>query len=138
MRWYPSNGAVLGTLLPAYNPTAHTRGPARALNRAPTCTTLQSPGQGAGMTGPARAYGCDVRLSTAPLTDPLANAGGRAGGRLHVVELVRTVVAFDAANLHAESAFWASVFGGHVVEDDTRHQRHRRPWTVADRRATGT
>ncbi|WP_031469756.1 VOC family protein [Sciscionella sediminilitoris] len=34
---------------------------------------------------------------------------------------VRTVVVFDAAELHTESTFWAGVLGGHVLEDETWH-----------------
>jgi hypothetical protein len=34
---------------------------------------------------------------------------------------VRSVVVFDAADLHAESAFWAAVMEGHVFEDETFH-----------------
>jgi glyoxalase superfamily protein len=34
---------------------------------------------------------------------------------------IRAVVVFDAADLHAESAFWAGLLDGHVFEDDTFH-----------------
>jgi predicted enzyme related to lactoylglutathione lyase len=34
------------------------------------------------------------------------------------MEIVRTVVVFDAADLAAESAFWAGLLGGHVIADD--------------------
>ncbi len=34
------------------------------------------------------------------------------------MEIMRQVVVFDAADLGAESAFWAGVFDGHVVADD--------------------
>ena len=34
---------------------------------------------------------------------------------------VRTVVVFDAADLGAESAFWAALLDGHVFEDDAFH-----------------
>jgi hypothetical protein len=37
------------------------------------------------------------------------------------VKLIRRVVVFDAADLHAESAFWAGMLDGHVFEDDTFH-----------------
>ena len=37
------------------------------------------------------------------------------------MDIARTGVVFDAADLHAESAFWAGVLGGHVVEDDAWH-----------------
>ncbi|SBT53544.1 VOC family protein [Micromonospora auratinigra] len=37
------------------------------------------------------------------------------------MELIRHVVVFDAADLHAESAFWAGMLGGHVFEDETFH-----------------
>ena len=34
---------------------------------------------------------------------------------------VRTVVVFDAADLHAESAFWAGMLDGHVFDDEAFH-----------------
>ncbi len=34
------------------------------------------------------------------------------------VDIVRQVVVFDAAEIACESAFWASVLGGRVVDDD--------------------
>ena len=34
---------------------------------------------------------------------------------------IRSVVVFDAADLHAESAFWAGMVDGHVVEDEAFH-----------------
>lgn len=37
------------------------------------------------------------------------------------MRIVRRVVVFDAADLHAESAFWAGMLGGHVFEDDAFH-----------------
>jgi hypothetical protein len=37
------------------------------------------------------------------------------------VELIRQVVVFDAADLGAESAFWAGMLGGCVVADDDWH-----------------
>jgi len=37
------------------------------------------------------------------------------------MDMVRRVVVFDAADLHAESAFWAGVLGGHVFEEDDWH-----------------
>ncbi|MEV1328559.1 VOC family protein [Micromonospora costi] len=37
------------------------------------------------------------------------------------MEVIRNVVVFDAADLHAESAFWAGMLGGHVFEDETFH-----------------
>lgn len=37
------------------------------------------------------------------------------------MRLIREVVVFDAADLNAESAFWASVLGGQVVEDEACH-----------------
>jgi len=37
------------------------------------------------------------------------------------MELIRSVVVLDAADLHAESAFWAGMFDGHVFEDETFH-----------------
>lgn len=38
-----------------------------------------------------------------------------------MVELIRSVVVFDAADLVAESAFWAGVLDGHVVAEDDWH-----------------
>ena len=35
--------------------------------------------------------------------------------------MVRQVVVFDAADLDAESKFWAGIFGGHVFRDDQFH-----------------
>lgn len=49
---------------------------------------------------------------------------GRAAGdirSLGVMKLVRNVIVFDAADLPAESAFWAGVFGGYIVEDEAWH-----------------
>jgi catechol 2,3-dioxygenase-like lactoylglutathione lyase family enzyme len=40
---------------------------------------------------------------------------------VRVVEMVRQVIVFDAADLRAESAFWAGILGGHVFEDDDWH-----------------
>jgi hypothetical protein len=37
------------------------------------------------------------------------------------MKLVRDVIVFDAADLSAESTFWAGIFGGHVFEDETWH-----------------
>ena len=37
------------------------------------------------------------------------------------MKIVRSVVVFDAADLHAESAFWAAMLGGRVFEDETWH-----------------
>ena len=37
------------------------------------------------------------------------------------MKLVRTVVVLDAADLQAESAFWAGMLDGHVFEDETFH-----------------
>ncbi|WP_205475034.1 VOC family protein [Nocardioides sp. SYSU D00038] len=37
------------------------------------------------------------------------------------MRLTRSVVVFDAAELHAESTFWAGMLDGHVFEDDTFH-----------------
>jgi hypothetical protein len=37
------------------------------------------------------------------------------------MELMRTVVVFDAADVAAESAFWAGMLGGIVVGDDAFH-----------------
>ncbi|BEP16175.1 VOC family protein [Acidothermaceae bacterium B102] len=37
------------------------------------------------------------------------------------MQMVRQVVVFDAADVPAESAFWAGILGGHVFEDDAWH-----------------
>ena len=37
------------------------------------------------------------------------------------MDMVRQVVVFDAADLHAESAFWAGTLGGQVFADDRWH-----------------
>lgn len=37
------------------------------------------------------------------------------------MDLIRTVVVFDAADLATESAFWAGVFDGRVVPEDEWH-----------------
>ena len=37
------------------------------------------------------------------------------------MDMVRQVIVFDAADLHAESAFWAGILGGHVFKDDDWH-----------------
>ena len=37
------------------------------------------------------------------------------------MHMVRQVIVFDAADLHAESAFWAGILGGHVFRDDRFH-----------------
>ncbi len=39
--------------------------------------------------------------------------------RINAMNLIRSVVVFDAANLHTESAFWAGILGGHVFEDES-------------------
>jgi hypothetical protein len=40
---------------------------------------------------------------------------------VRVMEIVREVIVFDAADLHTESAFWAGMLGGHVFADDRWH-----------------
>ncbi|MFD8131830.1 hypothetical protein [Streptomyces mirabilis] len=37
------------------------------------------------------------------------------------MKLVRNVIVFDAADLAAESSFWAGIFGGYVFEDEAWH-----------------
>ena len=37
------------------------------------------------------------------------------------MDIMRQVVVFDAADLAAESAFWAGVLGGRVITDETWH-----------------
>lgn len=37
------------------------------------------------------------------------------------MEMIRDVIVFDAADLEAESVFWAGVLGGNVVRDDDWH-----------------
>src|SRR2546425_7636585 len=54
-----------------------------------------------------------------------ADTGGWAGHTdsrsVSVMDMVRQVIVFDAADLHAESTFWAGILGGHVFEDDNWH-----------------
>jgi hypothetical protein len=45
----------------------------------------------------------------------------RRVSRVGAVEPIRSVVIFDAADLHAESAFWAGMLDGHVLDDETFH-----------------
>lgn len=37
------------------------------------------------------------------------------------MKMVRQVIVFDAADIQAESAFWAGILGGHVFKDDDWH-----------------
>ena len=37
------------------------------------------------------------------------------------MKMVRNVIVFDAVDLHAESAFWAGILGGHVFEEEAWH-----------------
>ena len=37
------------------------------------------------------------------------------------MDILRTVVVFDAADLHAESAFWAKILNGHVLAEESWH-----------------
>jgi hypothetical protein len=37
------------------------------------------------------------------------------------MDMVRQVIVFDAADLDAESGFWAGILGGHVFRDDDWH-----------------
>ena len=37
------------------------------------------------------------------------------------MEIVREVIVLDAADLHAESSFWAGLLGGQVFEDENWH-----------------
>ncbi len=37
------------------------------------------------------------------------------------MEMIRQVIVLDAADLHVESAFWAGMLGGQVVEDEAWH-----------------
>ncbi len=37
------------------------------------------------------------------------------------MEMIRSVIVFDAADLDAESSFWAGVLDGHVVAEDDWH-----------------
>lgn len=40
---------------------------------------------------------------------------------VRVMDMMRQLIVFDAADLHAESAFWAGILAGHVFEDDDWH-----------------
>ena len=54
---------------------------------------------------------------------PVGNdpSGRHSSRSVRVMNMVRQVTVFDAADLHAESAFWAGVLGGQVFEDDDWH-----------------
>jgi hypothetical protein len=49
------------------------------------------------------------------------NPTARAVYTIVSVQMVRQVVVFDAADLHAESVFWAGILGGRVFEDVRWH-----------------
>jgi len=53
-----------------------------------------------------------------PADDRASSMEARSIG---VVEFVRNVVVFDAADLSAESAFWAGMLGGQVFVDEAWH-----------------
>ena len=57
------------------------------------------------------------------LHNGLVGSGGRCCPFLEFIamKLVRSVVVFDAADLHAESAFWAGLLDGHVFTDEAFH-----------------
>lgn len=58
-----------------------------------------------------------VRVAAAPhLADPSAATLGSTA-----MQPVRSVVVFDAADLHSESAFWAGMLDGHVFDDAGFH-----------------
>ena len=38
-----------------------------------------------------------------------------------IVQMERQVIVFDAADLHAESSFWAAILGGRTIRDDDWH-----------------
>jgi hypothetical protein len=40
---------------------------------------------------------------------------------VRIMDMVRRLIVFDAADLHAESALWAGILGGHVFKDDDWH-----------------
>ena len=46
---------------------------------------------------------------------------GRGISNVFCMNLLRTVIVFDALELEAESAFWASVLNGYVVKDADWH-----------------
>ena len=63
-----------------------------------------------------------------PLTPPICPVAaicGRAPSMalpsIGVMKLVREVIVFDAADLTAESTFWAGILGGQVFQDDAWH-----------------
>jgi hypothetical protein len=47
--------------------------------------------------------------------------GERVKPSSNAMNIVRQVTVFDAADLHAESTFWAGILGGHVFADDSWH-----------------
>jgi hypothetical protein len=46
---------------------------------------------------------------------------GGSNRNVRVMDMVRQVIVFDAADLQAESAFWAGILDGFVVKDDDWH-----------------
>lgn len=51
----------------------------------------------------------------------LSGAPSIAFRSIGVMKLMRNVIVFDAADRSAESAFWAGILGGHVIEDEAWH-----------------
>jgi hypothetical protein len=84
---------------------------------------LVEPGQAGGQAREARGEShIEVRqlALASELTDSTAIISGRCRS-VRVMDMVRQVIVFDAADLHAESAFWAGILGGHVFKDDGWH-----------------
>lgn len=63
----------------------------------------------------------DAGSSPAALSISEVSCHERSRRSVRVMDMVRQVIVFDAADLHAESAFWAGVLGGQVFKDDTWH-----------------
>ena len=76
-----------------------------------------SPGEAAG-GGRIRSPGPTASGLTAVRLRHPAQTAGEGNDRLRII---RQTVVFDAADLEAESAFWAAVLGGRAVAEDDWH-----------------
>lgn len=81
-------------------------------------TTISGRTSSSPLRADARVRADDGRQSRITLASAL-RAVGRV--RIPLVDMVRQVIVFDAADLRAESSFWAGVFNGHVFEEDDWH-----------------
>jgi hypothetical protein len=84
---------------------------------------LVEPGQAGGQAREARGEPhIEARrlVLVSELTDSTSAISARCLS-VRVMDMVRQVIVFDAADLQAESAFWAGILGGQVFKDDNWH-----------------